>query len=77
MDRRADKRKDEQKSPHVLQDFVPFRAAAQKGEKDDSKFRAQFTVIGLVLSQLVASIPVFKVLLDLFLFIMTLALSHY
>ena len=32
-DGRTDERTDEQKSPCVLQDFVPFGAAAQKGEK--------------------------------------------
>ena len=31
-DERMDERTDEQKSPCVLQDFVPFGAAAQKGQ---------------------------------------------
>ena len=30
MDGQTDKREEEQKSPCVLKDFVPFRAAAQK-----------------------------------------------
>ena len=33
-DERNDGRTDEQKSPCVLQDFVPFRAAAQKGGRE-------------------------------------------
>ena len=49
MDGRTDGRTDEQKSPCVVQDFVPFGAAAQKADfrPDRADFRLEMLISGL------------------------------
>ena len=44
-DKQTNKQTDERKSPCVLQDFVPFGAAAQKGRKEGRNLRKERTIL--------------------------------